>query len=608
MAKRSHQHSNSHSTQTSDQQMQGALPPRMSSLPRSFAAPQQAPPPIPLSQMTMEELMQILPRLDAAVIALDWMPCMQKRQQELKTWLQKGSQTPGSESSPCYLDKDLRRVIDESKDVAKTYHELFDVAKSLQNEDLQKKANELDEAHALRSEATIALARHVSMHNDKCEQYERHVEEIRDKAAQSVDILSHFIHKNLDEAMQNAPQDQIEEVLQALFEMKSDMNYSSSHVGSDLYQDLQRALAKSNNERDGLRDMCSQQMATIREQSRDLDRYIARMAKVISLVQEKERQNQSLREELAAANQQYRAKEEAAGTETQNHSEQKSSSVGEVESDALQRSLVSEVWKRDAEITNLRRKLEKAYTRETELQTQIRRLVQSPQGDHSDKQPSRLKRLLTGHQKSSPSIPTLNSMQNLSHSVFTPFQKEKPQVQRSPSPNKSGKPSPMLGAFCEPGSNLDHLELPAAHHSEDTSPNMPPRMREAVRYPQDEIDSAVTHRFYQMPANVRSAASTPRPNTPKSSSTSSNDEISDYRRGRPRFNSDPGVQDFGSNDRFVQDRKPLLDHNRVLSGITEVTEDGGSYKRKSSSPDSTDKKMYLDSMHAVKALGGLQIG
>jgi len=77
----------------------------MSSLPKSFAAPQQPPPPVPLSQMTMEELMQTLPRLDAAVIALDWVPCMQKRQQELKTWLQQGSHDPISESSSSYLEK-----------------------------------------------------------------------------------------------------------------------------------------------------------------------------------------------------------------------------------------------------------------------------------------------------------------------------------------------------------------------------------------------------------------------------------------------------------------------------------------------------------------------
>lgn len=64
------------------------LPPRQASLPRSSTLDRQLP--IPLSQMTMEELMQILPKLDAAVIAQDWVPCMQKRQHELKQWLQKG--------------------------------------------------------------------------------------------------------------------------------------------------------------------------------------------------------------------------------------------------------------------------------------------------------------------------------------------------------------------------------------------------------------------------------------------------------------------------------------------------------------------------------------
>lgn len=510
--------------------------------------------------------------------------------------------------------QDLRRIIDESKDIAKTYYKLFGVAKELQNEDLQKKANELDEAHAQRSEAMIALARHVSMHNDQCEQYHREMEEVKDKAAQSIDVLSHFIHQNLDEAMQNAPQEQIEEVLHTLVEMRSGNNYSSSHVRSDLYQDLQHELKKSNDERDGLRAVCSQQMATIHEQSKGLDQYIVRMAKIMDIVQDKECQNQKLREELAEVRIQHRAPEDVAQVkmQKQEHHEQKGSPAREIRSDALQRSLVNEVWKRDAEITNLRRKLDKTYTQETELQAQIRRLLLSSQCDHSDKQPSRLKRLLTGQQKSSPSIPTLNSMQNLSQSVFTQFNKEKPRSQPAPSPSRSGRSSPSLGAFCEPVSNLDHLELPAAnktHQREGSSPSIPPRMREAVTYPQDDIDFAVSGRFHQMPSNVRSAVSSPRPHTPKSSSTSSHEEISDYRQGRPRFHSDPGVQEHcASSDNVADERQPLMTHNRVLSGITEVTEDGGSFKRKSSSPDSSDKRMYLDSMHAARALGGLQIG
>lgn len=105
MAKRSHQHSDSRSLSTSAQQTQCAPPPRISSLPPKAAPPQQPHPPTPLSQMMMEELMQILPKLDAAVIAHDWMPCMQKRQQELKDWLQRSSANPDTEESERCLDK-----------------------------------------------------------------------------------------------------------------------------------------------------------------------------------------------------------------------------------------------------------------------------------------------------------------------------------------------------------------------------------------------------------------------------------------------------------------------------------------------------------------------
>lgn len=78
------------------------------------------------------------------------------------------------------------------------------------------------------------------------------------------------------------------------------------------------------------------------------------------------------------------------------------------------------------------------------------------------------------------------------------------------------------------------------------------------------------------------------------------------------MNSDPGVQELVASS--LRQGPPgealehLLNKTRVLSGITEVTEEGGSFKRKSSSPDSIDKNMYLDSMHAAKALAGLHVG
>lgn len=65
-------------------------PPRLSSLPdHVLKSPRCPPPPVPLSQMTMEELMHVLPTLNAAIVAHDWVPCVQKRHHELKNWLQK---------------------------------------------------------------------------------------------------------------------------------------------------------------------------------------------------------------------------------------------------------------------------------------------------------------------------------------------------------------------------------------------------------------------------------------------------------------------------------------------------------------------------------------
>ena len=575
--------------------------------------------------------MQILPRLDAAVIAHDWVPCMQKRQQELKTWLQKSVDDADPETFAKALDKvpvtagsivladilqDLRNIIDESQDIAKAYYKLFEVAKDLQEKDLHKKVEELDDAHVQQSEAIFALARHVSIHNEKCAQYERELEESRDKATQSIDILSQFIHQNLEEAMQNAPQEKIEEIVHVLVEMKSDTKYSSTHVRSELYENLKQVLEKSNDERHGFQDICKQQMKTIQGQSKDLDQYIARMARVISIVQDKDRENQKLRQELAEVREQNHSLAKATETATQLacHKEQEYSLVSDGGNAVLQRSLVNEIWKRDAEITNLRRKLEKAYTRETDVQSRMR-LLQCSQSDQADKQPSRFKRLLVGQQKSSPSIPTLNSMQNLSHSVYTPFQKEKLNSTQPTSPTKSGRSSPSFGAFCETVTKMDHPELSLAHkthHFEGSPPSNPARVRRTVHYPTDEIESAISSRFHQMPANIRSSASTPRPQAPKSSSTLDYEDMADYHLGRPRFNSDPGISEVSTvserSDHSEEDRQPLVNRSRVLSGITEVTEDGSSFKRRGSSVDSNDKRIYLDNLHAARALGGLQIG
>lgn len=78
----------SHPATASDSDTQGTLPVRKSSLRSKPAMPRHRPPPTPLSQMSLEELMQVLPSLDAAIVAHDWVPCMQKRHKELKHLLE----------------------------------------------------------------------------------------------------------------------------------------------------------------------------------------------------------------------------------------------------------------------------------------------------------------------------------------------------------------------------------------------------------------------------------------------------------------------------------------------------------------------------------------
>lgn len=104
MRKQSHQRDTSCSTPILEQSTKNTLPARKSSL-RSRMGPPRYGPRIPLSHMQLEELMQILPTLDAAIIAHDWIPCMQKRHQELKNSLEKMQLTQASEPSLDFLNK-----------------------------------------------------------------------------------------------------------------------------------------------------------------------------------------------------------------------------------------------------------------------------------------------------------------------------------------------------------------------------------------------------------------------------------------------------------------------------------------------------------------------
>lgn len=586
--------------------------------------PTEMPPPIPLSQMTIEELMQILPSLDAAVIAHDWMPCLQKRQRELKTWLQNNKANTGTTESLRYLDKvrkvtpvmhqantdqiqNLSNVFDRSEDIAQTFYQLFEIAKKLQSRDDQKKDAEIYEATAQKSEALIALSRQIALQEETAAHHEREMNAYKDKTYQIINTLRAFIKEHLHDAMRYTSQSEIQELLNTLIEAEDRGNHSSRYVPTEVYISLQNTCRKAQEERDSRREVCTEQMKTIRQQSQDLDQYIERTERVVDLLRERERQNQ----ELKAENTSLRN-----GSHPRPNSVTIKPKVQPAPKLALDEDFDEELWARDAEITNLRRKLDKSCTREKELQNQIRQLLQDSNiGDQvtADKPPSRLKRLLGGPQKSSPSIPTMNSMQNLSSSIFTSFTKDRGATAQAPSPSpKNGRMSPIHSALCD-SNNIDHLELPRAHQSfrsrhRDFSPQSPPRIREAASH--DEIDDAVSGRFHQMPSHIRSTAS-----TPTSSGQSSYVEVPDYpQRSRPRFDSEPSLtrseQSLGQfpAEPYTEGRQMLAErHNRVLSGITEVTEEGTSSIRRQSaatgSPDSSDRQVYLESIDAERALG-----
>lgn len=507
-------------------------------------------------------------------------------------------------------EKELEKVFSQSRDMARTYFKLFEIAKDLQHTDLQKKDADINEANAQQSEAKIALARYISKHGETCESYERELEELKDMVRRTFEILGTFINQHLGDAMMHAPPQQTQQILAILKVGDKLKDLPVRCVSSDLYHDTHKALKEANKEKHDLQEICSEQMVTIRGQSRDLDQYVARMAKVIGMMQEKEHENRKLAAQNKELELMAEAHKNAVRVDQQSKFDQEQFQRATSGTHSVNSSVNNEIMAHDAEITNLRNKLEKAVIREKELQMQVRSLLQSSQLDGGPHRPSRLKRLLTGGPRGSPTSPALpmtTSMLNLSNSIFTPFEKDRSPIVVPPSPPKSGKTSPSLASLCGP-TVMDHLELPPPHinHSRASSTvEFGPRLREGVQYSLDrDVNSAVSSRFHHMPTNVRSTASSSRPQTPSNSSDASYDVMSEY--GRPRFNSAPEIPNLGSKPlsraRIDFDGQPPINHQRVLSGITELTEDTGSVKRRSSSPESDDRKAYRDTVHALRRL------
>lgn len=508
-------------------------------------------------------------------------------------------------------EKEFDRVFDQSRDMANTYYKLFEVAKELQDADLQRSTADIDEVNAQQSEAKIVLSRCISKHRETCEDYERELQRLRDMMRRSLELLSSFVHQRLGEATRRAPDQQTQQVLEVLKTVDKLRDLPVRYISSDLYHDTHQAFKEANEEKHELQQICSEQMVTIRDQSRDLDQYIARMAKVIGMMQEKEHENRKLIAQNKELELIAEAHKNAMRVDQQSKLDYEQFQRATSGTQSVNSSIDNEIWARDAEIMNLRRKLENVVNREKELQVQVRSLLQSSQLDTIPARTGRLKRLLAGGPRSgptSPMLPTTKSMLNLGNSIFTPFEKEKPRITVAPSP-MSGKTSPSLAGLCGP-TMMDHLELPPPHinHNGTQSPaGFGPRLREGVQYSVDrDIDSAVSGRFHQMPSNVKSTSTNSRPQTPSKYSGASYDAMPDI--GRPRLNSAPEPSDLKI-DLIRQahvDEQFSVNHHRVLSGITEVTEDNGSVKRRSSSLDanSEDRRMYLDSMHA---LGRVQI-
>lgn len=600
---------------------QSEIPPRMSSL-HPVAVLEEAPPRIPLSQMSFDQLMEILPTLDAAIIANDWLPCMQKCQQEVKKTMQiqadslndvqwssqELNQVSRSLKRSLMTDylQDLLKTIDEVGSVATSFHALFKVAKDLQKRDTQNQTEALEEANNKRSEAINALARHMNVHADKCAAYERQIADLQNDAQQAIRVLGSFIHENLADALDNSPKEQIEEVLRNFTKLDTSAEEMSNLVSRDLYNEIQHALGKAQSERDGLRNICAQQMTTIHQQSREMDQYLTRMARVISLVQEKEEANHKLRLEVEMLRSKVisppsEARKRQTRHELANHAprgeyfEQKHTNHG--------------AWSQDAEIANLRTKLAQALDRERNLNQQLKQLLQISHGQNLDKRPNRLKRLLTGgtftHDQSL-LFPRGSSMLDLSSTSFS-ADRDKSDDERPTSASKSDTFSPEITTNFG-GSAFEPIDMPPLFDSHAVlSPDkLPPRLRSTVltsQHTQDkEIQSAVSSRFCSTP-NRRGETSTPIPANvrigDRSSLTSANEPWKSTSTSAPIGEEWTSVVPQGEGPphptKTGLPRSPSMllfepkeehyytqNYHRVLSGITELSEtDTADYRRKS---------------------------
>lgn len=494
--------------------------------------------------------------------------------------------------------------------MARTYYQIFEIAKDLESSELEKKNVEIDEANTRASEAKIALARYVVKHREVCQEYERDMQEAKDASQYLLREARTFIRQQANDTGPQLEGQTTHEILK-LLATNDAQDIPARYISTNLYHDTQIALKRASERTGELQEICNEQMGIIRTQSKKMDQEMERFARVVGMMQDKESENR----ELKAQNDELRlivdAHENAIRTNRQSQLDQEQSRRVTSQVRSSSENYEENIQARDGEITNLRSKLEKAFAREHDLQSQIRSLLQSSHVESAPIRQGKIMRLLTSGPRGTSNLPTTTSMLNLSQSILTPFEAGRSFPNIPPSPTKSGRSSPTLVGLCDPG-QIDKLELPVpynGHKRTQSSLERGPRLREGFKSSQDrDIDSAVSGRFYHMPANVKSAASILRSQTPKEDGkTSSRDRTSE--NGRPRQHSAPGnldlvldvAQERGYTDR---DQQFLINHQRVLSGITEVTEDTGSVQRSSSSPNSEDRKMYMESMRALGRLQG----
>lgn len=446
-------------------------------------------PPVPMSEMNVEELMHILPSLDAAIIAHDWLPCMQARHCELKTSLQEkaGEALDANLRIQQFTDK-LQDIINSSGVAAATWMDMVHIAEEHQKAEraVTEMEAELARTKAQKEEVVSVLARHVSRHKQMCEEHTRGKADLMARCEEILEGVSGLLSDDMTEMTRKDSLIKLTQLRGIL-----DQTYKDEPRRSTLSAKVN--LAGSTAHEEEMRRLLYAQQKTLARQSSDLDKFVDLVGKATGTVRDKDKEIEKLKAVNLELQRRFNQRSERLSPTIQENISVCDSSWHVVESP-------------ESEMSSLRWKLEKAYHREQQLQLQLIQLMQAAdKGTPCDKpdSSSRFRRFLTRNfrDQNSSILPRSSSMQNLSLFTSTSPTEVHSSLERRASSNSSRTIRPAPSSASSSTSNATDPSVPSVGSICDPTTgetewsNQPPRVREAVH---EQQNGAIT-----LPSHVR---------------------------------------------------------------------------------------------------------